>query len=299
MPAALHSERSNGSSIAARPLVLGSPPQFDRRPETPVKKGAPSQGKLWSNIYEVCNLLRLPCSGSNADVKPLFQHMKFKTGQRIHTVGQVFDTLYVVNSGFLKMVLIDEFGNEQVLSFPMMGDILGVDSIHSKFYSTEAVALSDCNLILIPFSALLELSRKGAEFEQLIYNVLSRELMRKQALVSLLAVPKADARVARFLIYLSEKFHEMGYSKTMFSLRMTRQEIGSYLGLSLETVSRAMSALNAVGVIDVDQRSIKINEGDIFKLIGGISTPKQRMAPYIAKKPAMPVMKDEWAGHLQ
>lgn len=233
-----------------------------------------NQSRIWSNIYEVCEILHLPCENLASEAKPTFQHIQFKTGHRIHATGQAFDTLYVVNSGFLKTVLLDDFGNEQVLSFPMRGDVLGVDSIHTKFYSTEAVALSDCNLILVPFDALVELGRRKVEYEKIIYSVLSRELFRKQALVSLLCAQKADAKVARFLIYLSEKFHEMGYSKSVFSLRMTRQEIGSYLGLSLETVSRAMSALKEVGVIGVNQRSIKINESDVFKLV--LSLPAQR-----------------------
>jgi len=235
-----------------------------------------AQCRIWSNIYEVCEILNLPCENQGTEVKQIFQHLQFKTGQRIHAIGQAFDTFYVVNSGFLKTVLLDDSGNEQVLSFPMKGDILGIDSIHTKFYSSEAVALSDCNLILVPFNALIDLGRRKVEFEKIMYNLLSRELLRKQAMVSLLCAQKADARVARFLMYLSEKFHEMGYSRSMFSLRMTRQEIGSYLGLSLETVSRAMSALKAVGMIGVEQRSIRINEGDVFKAICNMSAQRPR-----------------------
>lgn len=264
-------------------LIEGTPLGGD--PDIPAscseRRVAPRRGaqsKIWSNIYEVCEILHLPCENLASEEKPTFQHLQFKTGHRIHAIGQAFDTLYVVNSGFLKTVLRDDFGNEQVLSFPMRGDILGVDSIHTKFYSSEAVALSDCNLILVPFNALVELGRKKAEFEKILYNVLSRELFRKQALASLLCAQKADAKVARFLIYLSEKFHEMGYSRSAFSLRMTRQEIGSYLGLSLETVSRAMSALKEVGVIGVDQRSIKINEGDVFKLVHSLTAQRSRPA---------------------
>ena len=256
----------------------GMPPGIDlempARIDAKIETRKSSQSRIWSNIYEVCEILHLPCENLESEAKPTFQHLQFKTGHRIHATGQAFDTLYVVNSGFLKTVLLDDFGNEQVLSFPMRGDILGVDSIHTKFYSSEAVALSDCNLILVPFNALLELGRRKVEYEKIIYSVLSRELFRKQALASLLCAQKADAKVARFLIYLSEKFHEMGYSRSVFSLRMTRQEIGSYLGLSLETVSRAMSTLKEVGVIGVNQRSIKINESDVFKLM--LSLPAQR-----------------------
>ena len=100
------------------------------------------QGKLWSNLKELCDLLRIPAAPSINDEEFLFQHVQFKTGQRIHTIGQTFDTLYIVNSGFLKTVLIDEFGNEQVLSFPMKGDMLGVDGIHRVGLDVDAAAVT-------------------------------------------------------------------------------------------------------------------------------------------------------------
>ena len=93
-------------------------------------------------VKELCELLRIPATPSVNDEEFLFQHVQFKTGQRVHTIGQPFDTLFIVHSGFLKTVLIDEFGNEQVLSFPMKGDLFGVDGIHTKRYASEAVALS-------------------------------------------------------------------------------------------------------------------------------------------------------------
>jgi CRP/FNR family transcriptional regulator len=124
-----------------------------------MEAGRQRQGRLWSNLKEVCDILHIPAAASMANEELLFQHVQFKTGQRIHTIGQPFDTLYIVNSGFLKTVLIDEFGNEQVLSFPMKGDLLGVDGIHSRHYSSEAVALSDCDLILLPFKKLTALGR--------------------------------------------------------------------------------------------------------------------------------------------
>jgi CRP/FNR family transcriptional regulator len=197
----------------------------------------------------------------------LFQHVQFKTGQRIHTIGQAFDTLFIVHSGFLKTVLIDEFGNEQVLSFPMKGDMFGVDGIHTKRYMSEAVALSNCDLILIPFKKFTQIGRSHIEFEHSVYTVMSRELVREQAMVSMLGALSAEARVARFLVSLSERFAEMGYSSKLFNLRMTRHEIGSYLGLTLETVSRTLSAFNEIGLISVDQRSIGIKDIDALRTL--------------------------------
>ncbi len=218
------------------------------------------QGKLWSNLKELCDLLRIPSAPAVSDEEFLFQHVQFKTGQRIYTIGQPFDTLFIVHSGFLKTVLIDEFGNEQVLSFPMKGDLFGVDGIHTRRYASEAVALSNCDLILLPFKKFTQLGRTYVELEHAMYSVMSRELVREQAMVSMLGALSAEARVARFLVSLSERFAEMGYSSKLFNLRMTRHEIGSYLGLTLETVSRTLSAFNEIGLISVDQRSIGIKD---------------------------------------
>jgi len=242
------------------------------------------QGKLWSNLKELCDLLRIPAATSITDEEFLFQHVQFKTGQRIHTIGQPFDTLYIVHSGFLKTVLIDEFGNEQVLSFPMKGDLFGVDGIHTKRYASEAVALSNCDLILLPFKKFTALGRAHIELEHAMYSVMSRELVREQAMVSMLGALSAEARVARFLVSLSERFAEMGYSSKLFNLRMTRHEIGSYLGLTLETVSRTLSAFNEIGLISVDQRSIAIKDADALKTLRRLPPSSSRAKQGAAKK---------------
>jgi len=242
------------------------------------------QGKLWSNLKELCEVLRIPHVAAHTDEELLFQHVQFKTGQRIHTIGQPFDTLYIVHSGFLKTVLIDEFGNEQVLSFPMKGDLFGVDGIHTKRYASEAVALSNCDLILLPFKKLTALGRVHVEFEHAMYSVMSRELVREQAMVSMLGALSAEARVARFLVSLSERYAEMGYSSKLFNLRMTRHEIGSYLGLTLETVSRTLSAFNEIGLITVDQRSIGIKDADALKTLRRLPPSSSRAKQIAAKK---------------
>ncbi len=249
-----------------------------------LEAGWQRQGKLWSNLKELCDVLRIPSAAIQTDEELLFQHVQFKTGQRIHTIGQPFDTLYIVHSGFLKTVLIDEFGNEQVLSFPMKGDLFGVDGIHTKRYASEAVALSNCDLILLPFKKLTALGRAHIEFEHAMYSVMSRELVREQAMVSMLGALSAEARVARFLVNLSERYADMGYSSKLFNLRMTRHEIGSYLGLTLETVSRTLSAFNEIGLITVDQRSIGIKDPEALRTLRRLPPSSSRAKQSGAKK---------------
>ncbi len=245
-------------------------------PASPMEAGRQRQGRLWSNLKEVCDLLHIATAVSITNEELLFQHVQFKTGQRVHTIGQAFDTLYIVNSGFLKTVLIDEFGNEQVLSFPMKGDMLGVDGIHTKHYASEAVALSDCDLILLPFKKLTALGRIHLELENVMYGVMSRELVREQTMIGMLGALSAEARVARFLISLADRFGAMGYSSKLFNLRMTRHEIGSYLGLTLETVSRTLSAFNEIGLITVDQRTIGIKDADALKTLRRLPPSRSR-----------------------
>ncbi len=253
-----------------------------------IESGWQRAGKLWSSLKDVCDLLRIPTSASLNDDDFLFQHVQFKAGQRIHTVGQPFDMLYIVNSGFLKTVMIDESGNEQVLSFPMKGDLFGIDGIHNKQYTSEAVALSSCDVILIPFKKFMAMGRTHPELETSIYSVMSRELIREQAMVSMLGSLSAEARVARFLVSLSDRFSAMGYSGKEFNLRMTRHEIGSYLGLTLETVSRTFSAFNEIGLITVEQRAIGIRDINTLKTLRRLP-PSRTRAKQELTKAARPV----------
>jgi CRP/FNR family transcriptional regulator len=245
--------------------------------------GLQRQGKLWSTLKEVCDLLRISASSSIADEEFLFQHMQFKAGQRIHTIGQPFDMLYIAYSGFLKTVMIDESGNEQILGFPMKGDMFGIDGIHSKQYASETVALSNCDIILVPFKTFTALGRMHGDLESAIYGAMSRELVREQAMVSMLGSLSAEARVGRFLVFLSDRFSQMGYSGTQFNLRMTRQEIGSYLGLTLETVSRTLSAFNAIGLISIDQRAVVINDLHALKTLRRLPPSQSRIKQASAK----------------
>jgi CRP/FNR family transcriptional regulator len=252
--------------------------------------GWPRQAKLWSSLKEVCDLLRIPSSSSMNDNEVQFQHIQFKAGQRIHTIGQPFDMLYVVYSGFLKTVMIDESGNEQVLGFPMKGDLFGIDGIHSKQYTSEAVALSTCEVVLLPFKTLLTLGRTHSDLEHALYSVMSGELVREQGMVSSLGSLSAEARVARFLVFLAGRFSEIGYSGKEFNLRMTRQEIGNYLGLTIETVSRTLSAFNAIGLIAISQRAVVINDINALKTLRRLPPRMKRDADKPAKPSLVPVV---------
>ncbi len=239
--------------------------QLLREEAAPACSNWNSQNKLWSTLAEIGEFLHVPATQAMVRENVMFQHIYFKAGQRIHTLGQAFDSLFLVNSGFIKTVLFDEFGNEQVLNFPMKGDVLGIDSIHTGQHISEAIALSDCDIILLPFKAITTLSHTHDQLAHAMFGLMSKELARQQMRLSIHGAASAEARVAKFLLSLSERFFLMGYSKSTFNLRMTRNDIGSYLGLTLETVSRTLSAINELGLISVSQRRICINDAEALK----------------------------------
>jgi len=236
--------------------------------------------KLWSSLTELAKLLGIPAFVKDGDTQ--FQHVQYKAGQRIHTIGQSFDTLYVVYSGFIKSVIIDDAGHEQVVAFPMKGDLLGVDGIHGGVHTTEAVALTACEVILVPFKTLTALGRSQPDLELAIYGVMGRELAREQSLIGALGSLGAEARVARFLAFMSSRFEEMGYSGKQFNLRMTREEIGNYLGLTLETISRTLSAFAAAGLISVELRNVVLHDIPALRTLRRLPARTRRKVPTVA-----------------
>jgi CRP/FNR family transcriptional regulator len=147
----------------------------------------------------------------------------------------------------------------------MTGEILGMDGIGTEVHSCNAVALEDSEVCIIPFSQLEQLSREIKTLQHNFHKVMSRELVRDQGLMMLLGTMRAEERLAAFLLNMSQRFTSRGYSAAEFHLRMTREEIGSYLGLKLETVSRAFSRFQEEGFIAVQQKHIRILNSDGLK----------------------------------
>jgi CRP/FNR family transcriptional regulator, anaerobic regulatory protein len=237
---------------------------------------APAKDSGWCNLKEVCHLLAIPSGDIDSDLR--FQRRRIKTGHWVFGTGEKFDAVYIVYSGFLKNVLVDEAGNEQILGFPMKGDVLGVDGLHGDCYASQAIALTDCELVVIPFRELSHLGHEYAILENWLYRTISRELVREHAVIGLLGTLGAEARVARFLVSLSSRFAALGYSPTEFNLRMTRQEIGSYLGLTLETVSRSLSALHDAGLISVHQRAVVLKDLEALRTLQRLTASKHTSA---------------------
>lgn len=193
-----------------------------------------------------------------------------RRGSSLYRIGDPFRNLYAVRTGAFKTIDLSEDGSEKITGFYLSGEILGLDAISTDRQNFGAVALEDSEVCVVPFDRLEELLREIPALQHHFHKIMSRDIMRDQGLMLLLAGMKADARLSAFVIGLSQRFANLGYSAVRFRLRMTREEIGSYLGLKLETVSRAFSRFQDDGILSVRQRQIEVLDPDALqRLVNG------------------------------
>ena len=192
---------------------------------------------------------------------------KIKRGVSLFRHGETFTSLYAIRTGFFKTCIATEDGRDQVTGFQMAGEIMGLDGIVSDQHTCNAVALEDAEVCVLPFDSIEELSREVKSLQHHVHKIMSREIVREHGVMLLLGSMRADERLAAFLLNLAQRLHARGFSQSELVLRMTREEIGSYLGLKLETVSRTFSKFVEDGMIEVKQRYIHIVNTDGLKRI--------------------------------
>jgi len=180
----------------------------------------------------------------------------------LYRSGEDFEAIYAIRTGSFKTDVLLEDGREQVTGFQMTGEILGLDGISTELHSCNAVALEDSEVCVIAYDKLEELSRQIEGLQHQFHKVMSKEIVRDHGVMMLLGSMRAEERLAAFLLNLSQRFTARGFSPAEFHLRMMRDEIGSYLGLKLETVSRAFSKFQESGLIAVQQKHIRIADLD-------------------------------------
>ena len=179
-------------------------------------------------------------------------------GEALFRAGQPFRSLYAVRAGFFKTLVANEPARDQVTGFPLPGDLLGLDGIDAERHSVDAIAIAPSQVCVIPYSQLTELAHESRELQRQLHRIMSREIVRDHRLMRMLGGMRADERLAAFLLDLARRLQARGLPAAALVLRMTRAEIGSYLGLKLETVSRAFSRLQDNGLLVVRQRRIRI-----------------------------------------
>jgi CRP/FNR family transcriptional regulator len=215
-----------------------------------------------------CHLkdLCLPCGMSAPAVDRLdnlhFGRRRLKAGQALYRAGEAFQFIYAVRSGTFKSSLVVADGREQVSGFSMAGELMGLDGLAQGRHASTATALEDAEICAIPYEHLMDLSSGSSEMQRAVAQLMSREIVREHSLMLLLGSMNAEERLATFLLNISQRMKARGWSSSEFHLRMSRAEIGSYLGMKLETVSRTFSAFAQQGLLEVDKRHIRIVDMD-------------------------------------
>ncbi len=219
------------------------------------------------NLRELC----MPVGFNQDDMNKLDEvvatRRRVKQGSLLFSNGDPFSSLYAIRTGFFKTSVSAEDGREQVTGFQMAGEIIGLDGIVSEHHSCNAVALEDSDVCVMPFAKVEDLSREFPVLQRHVHKIMSREIVRENSVMMLLGNMRAEERLAAFLLNLVQRLHARGFSQSELVLRMTREEIGSYLGMKLETVSRTFSKFSEEGIIEVKQRYVRIITPDALKKI--------------------------------
>jgi CRP/FNR family transcriptional regulator len=181
-------------------------------------------------------------------------------GAALYRVGDAFESLYAVRSGSFKSVGVSRAGEEKVTGLHLPGEVMGLEAINSAKHGYDAIALEDSEVCIVPFARLSQLTLRMPQLQEQLLRILSGDIARDQGLMLLLGGMDAEQRIVAFLLSLSRRYERMGYAASRFSLRMTREDIGSYLGLTLETVSRVFSRLQRELLIAAHQKEVELKD---------------------------------------
>lgn len=212
----------------------------------------------------VCSFkkLCLPVGLSESEIGKLEQvigrRRRVAKDEPLFRMDAPFNNLYAVRLGHFKTAQVNLRGEQQITGFQMTGDLLGLDAIGSGRHGCSAVALDDAEVCEIPFARLQELFGQVPQLLQHFHRIMSQEITREQNVMLFLSNMRAEQRFALFLLNLSSRYAARGYSSSSFQLRMSREDIGDYLGLTIESISRLLSRFKKAGLIRVDNRELAI-----------------------------------------
>src|SRR5471032_2591307 len=210
------------------------------------------------SMHQLC----LPMGLNDADMIRLDQiigrRRRIARDERLYRMEDPFKNLFAIRFGHFKTYQVNPSGEQQVTGFQMAGELLGMDAISTDTHQCDAVALEDSEVCEIPFSRLEELFGDIPTLLRHFHRIMSKEITREQGVILLLGNMRAEQRFAAFLVNLSARYAARGYSATNFQLRMTREDIGNYLGLTIESISRMLSKLKKDGMLKVSNREIEL-----------------------------------------
>ena len=218
-----------------------------------------------------CSLasLCLPMGLAPADVEKLESIVKrsrpLRRGDHLFEASTPFRSLFAVKTGSIKTYTLGQDGTEQVLGFHLPGELIGLDAIQGDMHRCSARVLETSSVCELPFQRLEELASHIPSLQHQLFQLLSKEIGQDSDMAAMLSRSTAEERLASFLISLSERYHRRGFSSREFILSMSRQEIGSYLGLALETVSRLFTRFQDDGILGVERKQIEIKDMERLK----------------------------------
>jgi CRP/FNR family transcriptional regulator len=222
-----------------------------------------------------CGMREL-CLGLELDAEAMQQldlivtnRLRVRKRSSLYRPGDRFTSLYAIRLGMVKTLVLTADGREQITGFHMAGEVVGLDGIVEEHHACQAVALEDSEVCVLPFAQLDALAHDVPGLRRNLYRLVSRDICRDQDMLLSLGSRCAEERLALFLLDLANGYQARGYSSSEFVLRMTREEIASYLGLKLETVSRLFSHLQGQGLIQVQGRAIKLLDPSALRRLVG------------------------------
>jgi CRP/FNR family transcriptional regulator len=239
----------------------------DKPPNQAVTLGALKASCSACSMHQLC----LPMGLEEADIdrldKIIGRRRRLAKDELLYRAGEPFRNLYAVRFGHFKTYQVNAAGEAQITGFQMAGELLGMDAISGDHYRCDAVALEDSEVCEIPFANLEDLFGKVPALLRHFHRIMSQEITREQNVMLLLGNMRAEQRFAVFLVNKSARYAARGSSATRFQLRMSREDIGNYLGLTIESISRLLSRFKKMGLLQVDKREVILLEPARLKAI--------------------------------
>jgi CRP/FNR family transcriptional regulator, anaerobic regulatory protein len=198
-------------------------------------------------------------------------------GESLYKLGDPFKNIYAIRFGHFKTYQLNPTGEQQTTGFQMAGELLGMEAISAEKHNCEAVALEDSEVCEIPFAKLETLLGQMPMLLRHFHRIMSQEITREQSVMLLLGNMRAEQRFAVFLTNLSARYAARGYSSSSFQLRMSREDIGNYLSLTIESVSRLLANFKKQGWLKVDKREVELLDPALLKsLAAGVDPAEHR-----------------------
>ncbi len=236
-------------------------------PLAPLNASALKVGCAGCSMHQLCLPMGLDVDDIGRLDQIIGRRRRVARDEPLYRINDPFRNLFAIRFGHFKTYQNNPSGEQQITGFQMAGELLGMDAISADRHHCDAVALEDSEVCEIPFPRLEELFGKIPTLLHHFHRMMSQEITREQNVMLLLGNMRAEQRFAAFLINLSSRYAARGYSPINFQLRMSREDIGNYLGLTIESVSRLLSRFKKQGWLKVDKREITLLDPAMLKAL--------------------------------